>query len=392
MSWKVFAIMAGVVIGALSVLAAAFFRRGLTLPVAVPDAAVTLVMALTGRTDGLPGLLAALQAQTLKPRRLLIAVESADDPAYRCVCEAIPNCALPIELILAGLAQRAGQKCVNLAAALDRLDAADEFVAFIDADIQPQPWWLSALVSPLKNRGYGVVSGYRWPTIARNTLGAHLILALDRGIATLPRLGWAQAVWGGSTAMRRETIDRLALAEHFRRRLSDDLTIGELARQAGIPVLFRRLLRVPSPLSYTLGDAWRFGRRQYQMVRVYRPQLWLLALTTATLQLACWVAIACAFRQPLAGFAAAVLFGLALSKTRLLDRIGVQLGHHDQADILPLQLLLCVAKPLVDTFHWSMIIAAARVRSVAWGHVTYRVGGPTAIAVVARGAWQPSEH
>ena len=392
MNWTVIAITAGVVIGALSVLAVALFRRGLTVPVAVPDAAVTLVMALTGRAEGLPRLLTALETQTLRPRRLLIAVESADDPAYRCVFEAIPNCSLPIELIVAGCAEQAGQKCVNLAAALDRLHAADEFVAFIDADILPQPWWLSALVLPLTKPGYGVISGYRWPTIARNTLGAHLILALDRGIAALPRLGWAQAVWGGSTAMRHETIDQLALAKHFRCRLSDDLTIGELAGQAGIPVFFRRVLRVPSPLSCTLADAWRFGHRQYQMVRVYRPRLWLLALATTTMQLACWAAIAHALRQPLAGFSAAALFGLALCRSVLLDGIGVQLGHRDQASTLPLQLLLCVAKPLVDTFHWSMIISAARVRSVTWGHVTYRVAGPTAIAVVARDAWHPSAH
>lgn len=392
MSWTVLAIIAGVVIGGLSVLAVVLFLRGLAIPVAAPDAPVTLVMALTGHADGLPRLLSALEAQTLRPRRLLIAVESAEDPAYLRICEAIPHCSLPIELVVAGLAERAGQKCANLAAALDRLNTADEYVAFLDADILPQPWWLSALIAPLQKPAYGVVSGYRWPTIARNTLGAHLILALDRGIAALPRLGWTQAVWGGSIAMRRETVDRLALAEHFRRRLSDDLTIGDLARQAGIPVFFRRVLRVPSPLSYGLGSAWRFGHRQYQLVRVYRPQLWLLALATATLQLACWVAIAYAFRQPMAGFAATVLFGLTLSKPVLLGRIGLQLGHRDQATTLPLQLLLCIAKPLVDAFHWSMIIGAARVRSVTWGHVTYHVGNATDIAVVSRRAWLRSEH
>jgi hypothetical protein len=370
----------------------ALFLRGLTAPVAVPDAAVTLVMALTGDGPGLPRLLRALEAQTLRPRRLLIAVESADDPAYRAVCEAMPNCSLPIELIVAGLAERAGQKCVNLAGALDRLGLADQCVAFLDADILPQPWWLSALVSPLQKTGYGVVSGYRWPTIARNTLGAHLILALDRGIAALPRLRWTQAVWGGSIAMQRETVARLALAEHFRGRLLDDLTIGELARQAGVPVFFRRVLRVPSPLSFGLGGAWRFGHRQYQLVRVYRPQLWLLALATVTLQLLCWVTIACAFRQPWSGFAALILFGLALSKPVLLGRIGMRLGHADQASTLPIQLLLCVAKPLVDLFHWSMIMAAGRVRTVTWGHVTYKVDGPADIAVVSRRAWRRSEN
>jgi hypothetical protein len=216
-------------------------------------------------------------------------------------------------------------------------------------------------------------------------------LALNRGIAVLPRLRWTQAVWGGSIAMRRETVDRLALAKHFRHRLLDDLTIGELAREAGIPVFYRRVLRVPSPLSYGVSGAWHFGHRQYQLVRIYRPQLWLLAFATVTLQLVCWGAIAWSLGQPLAGVAVLMLLGLALVKPMILDLIGQRLGHRDQAATLPLQLLLCIAKPFVDVFHWSMIIAAARVRSVSWGHVTYRVRGPTDIAVVSRRPWRRSE-
>ncbi|MBM4201048.1 MAG: glycosyltransferase, partial [Gammaproteobacteria bacterium] len=264
-SWALVLVGIGLAIAGLSVLSAVLFLRRLSPPIVVPDATVTLVMALTGPGGGLGQLLRALERQTLRPRRIVIAVESTDDPAFQAVHGAMPRSAMPVEVVVAGLAEQAGQKCLNLAAALDRLDASDEFVVFLDADILPQDWWLSALIAPLQRPGYGIVAGYRWPTITRSTLGAHLILALDRGIAALPRPRWTQAVWGGSIAMRRETVDRLALAKHFRHRLLDDLTIGELARQAGIPVFYRRVLRVPSPLSYGVSGAWHFGHRQYQL-------------------------------------------------------------------------------------------------------------------------------
>ena len=392
MSWTLLPVAVGIAIGALSLLATVLFLRRLRPPGAVPNARVTLVMALTGTARGLPQLLRSIEAQTLKPHRILIAVESADDPAYRAIRNAVADASLNVEIVVAGLAETAGQKCVNIAAALDRLDARDDYVAFLDADIAPQPWWLSALVAPLERPDCGVVSGYRWPTIARETLGAHLILALDRGIAVLPRFRWTQAVWGGTIAMTRETAERLELGKHLRNRLLDDLTVGELARRAGIPVFYRRVLRVPTPLTFDLETAWRFGHRQYQLVRLYRPQLWLFALATVTLQLACWIALASPPARAFALPALATLFGLALTETALLDRIGKRLGNHDRVSTLPAQWLLCLAKPLVDLFHWSMIVAAARVRSVTWGHVRYRVGGPTEIFVTERREWPRCEH
>lgn len=384
-------VLIGIAIAALSLVSAAVFLRGLAPPKAVPEARVTLVMALTGAAGGLPRLLRALEEQTLQPRRLLIAVESTDDPAYEAVRGAAAACRLPIELIVTGLAEHSGQKCANLAAALDRLDAEDRFVAFLDADILPQAWWLSALVAPLLRPGCNIVTGYRWPTIGRNTLGAHLILALDRGIAALPRFRWTRAVWGGSVAMRREAAERLGLAAEFRRTLSDDLTIGALARRGDERVFFRRVLRVPTPLDCDLHAAWRFGHRQYQMVRLYHPRLWCFALATLSLQLAGWGAIGLQLAQSSAAqAAAALLLSMTIAKQLLLVRIGRRLGHRDPPSTVWPQLLLCAAKPLLDLCHWSMILAAARVRSVTWSHITYRVRGPRNISVSSRTPWHPS--
>jgi hypothetical protein len=43
---------------------------------------VALVLPVTGKLPGLEDLLAALAAQSLRPRRLIVSVEAREDPAY----------------------------------------------------------------------------------------------------------------------------------------------------------------------------------------------------------------------------------------------------------------------------------------------------------------------
>jgi hypothetical protein len=392
MIWALALMTAGLLIGGLSLLSSLIFFRRLVLPRAESEAVATLLMAATGNVRALPKLLSALERQTLKPRRLIIAVESVEDPAHQAIRTAVVGRALPVELVVAGLAERSAQKCINLLAALDRVDERDQIVVLLDADILPQPGWLSALATPLMNGACDIVAGYRWPIIKRHTLGSHLILAIDRGIAALPRFRWTRAVWGGSVAMRPETVDQLALRTHFRRVLSDDLMIGKLAAQAGLRVLFRRALRVPSPLDCDVQAAWRFGHRQYQLVHLYQPRLWMLALATVATQVACWIAIFGNLDQSVtARIAGAALPGFALIKTALSSRISERLGHRDTPSTLALQAMLCLATPLVDAFHLSMIVAASRVRWVTWGHVRYRVHDPKNILVTSRKPWSRSE-
>jgi hypothetical protein len=61
-------------ISGLGLVGALLYLRGLGLPRVQRDGQVSLVLALTGRAPGLESLLRALEAQTLVPRRLILAV------------------------------------------------------------------------------------------------------------------------------------------------------------------------------------------------------------------------------------------------------------------------------------------------------------------------------
>jgi hypothetical protein len=92
--------------------------------------------------DNLENLLAALGRQSVRAGRLIIAVESPDDPAYRRATELAKTHREPaIDVVVASVSNRRGQKCTNILAALTRLAADDRFVVMLDADICPQSAW-----------------------------------------------------------------------------------------------------------------------------------------------------------------------------------------------------------------------------------------------------------
>ncbi|MCB1943901.1 MAG: hypothetical protein KDI53_17945, partial [Candidatus Accumulibacter sp.] len=136
-------------VAAAGLLAGFVFLGSLRLPRVQRCGAATLILPLTGEAAGLGDLLRAIEAQSLAPRRLLICLESRDDPAHARATRLAGETTLPIEIVIAGEASHCAQKCRNQIAGLQRIDAADQVVILLDADIAPPRWWLSALATPI---------------------------------------------------------------------------------------------------------------------------------------------------------------------------------------------------------------------------------------------------
>jgi hypothetical protein len=385
--WILGLAIVALVINAVSVASVVARLVRLQKPRVMRPAAATLILPVTGPSPGLETLIATLNAQTLPPRRLIIAVESPEDPAYRRAHDISPLACFPVEVVVAVAAVHQAQKCRNQQAALARIDAGDEVIVLMDADIRPQPWWLSALATPLAEGHSDIVTGQRWQQVARHRLGAHLVTAIDRGLMLLPRIAMAPArvVWGGSVGLSRSAAIAVDLTGLLDRTLSDDLSLAERAASARLRVLTRGALLVASPGALDIAGAWRFAVRQYKIVHVYRPWLWRLALLIINLRLISWLAVLyCVFSAGTFVWAAAALAALAILKQYLVGEIARRLGMPDPASVRFVQILLGLLQPLVDAFHASIIIAAADTRHVAWGHVVYEVSGPSSIAVKER--------
>jgi cellulose synthase/poly-beta-1,6-N-acetylglucosamine synthase-like glycosyltransferase len=372
------AIAAVVAIGvaATATACAAVFRARMLIPREVPDVPLTLVLAATGPLPGLENLFDALLGQTLRSARLIVAVESREDPAHdRVEALALGYPALPIELVVAGISGERAQKCTNLLAAFARLRPSDSYIALIDADIRPQPWWLAALIAPLAAGRADIVNGYRWQAPQAVSLATAIGATIDRAIATLPRLDRFRLLWGGSLAMTREALDRIDAPASLAHTLSDDFTFASRAAALRLRVVTRRALRVPTPLDGSLAALWRFGRRQYQIAHIYRPETWWFALIVATADFgarATLAAVACAL-DPVAIGALVGLGLLGSVATEARRRISRRLAVTDPAGFALAQHLLVWATLPLAAFHASIVWAAVLRSSVVWAHVRYRV-------------------
>jgi hypothetical protein len=359
---------------------AVLFRIKMLIPSEVPDARATLILPATGPLPDLANLFRDLRRQTLRPARLIVAVESREDPAYDRVASELGNYPeLPIELVVAGLSAERGQKCTNLLAALERLGSADDYVVTFDADIRPQPWWLASLVAPMAAGQADIVNGYRWQVPQRLSFFAALVAAIDRGIAVLLRLTNIAAVWGGSLAFTRSALARLDLPRLMARTAAEDGVIGLRAEALGLRVLTRRGLRLPTPLNGSFLSLWRFARRQYQLVRIYRPGVWILVclfctadlLARAMLVMAALAAGGLTARLAIAALALLGCLGSATVQQRL--GVGRRLGVVDPVAFVMAQHVLVWSFLTIAAFHAAAVWAGFFYSPMVWAHVRYRI-------------------
>ena len=353
------------------------------------SASVALVLPVTGALPGIEDLLAALTAQSLRPRRLIVSVEAREDPAYRRVAALAERYRqLNIELVVAGLSPLRSQKCTNLLAALAQLDANDAYIVLLDADIRPQPWWLAMLVAPLAAGRADLVNGYRWPVPTRISLGTVLVVAIDRAIAVLPRVRWTRQAWGGSLAFTRDALAALDLPNTIGHALTEDLPIGDRAVRTGLRVLTRRAIRAPTPLAGNFRDVWSFARRQYQLIRLYRPGLWCFAAFVVTTDLAARIILLSNMLDWGPALPAIVVLAwLGSTATEVRLAISRKLGVTEGIGFRLAQHVLVWTILLGPMFHASVIWGGAITSPVVWRHVRYAVDKTGQVTGVARGPY-----
>lgn len=343
---------------------------------------VTLLLAVTGPVPRIEVLFRALAAQSFPARRLIVAVEALDDPAVARVRSAQHLLACPMHIVVGGRCDTRGQKCTNLIAALREVDAEDDAILLFDADILPQPWWLGTLVQPLLAGQAELVTGYRWPMLDRASPIVQLQAWVDRGAATLPKFRRFAMVWGGSMALSRAALQRIDLAQVLDRTLSDDLSIGAAARAAGLNILTRDVLLLPTP---TEGSATEFIRRQFRIVHLYRPALFRAALLIWAADVLGWMALfMLAQHSSVATALILLLLGLRLLRWHLHERVGQRIGAPDAPRDRLFQAAIALTPPLGSIVILVLMIQALPGRELTWRHVTYAVAGPDRLRVVRR--------
>jgi cellulose synthase/poly-beta-1,6-N-acetylglucosamine synthase-like glycosyltransferase len=349
---------------------------------------VAVLVAVKGHNVQLDPFLRSLFDQDYPDYRVIFAVESEDDPAVAAIAPWRERLGARVALVAAGLSVDEGQKTTNLLAAVSRLQPTDEVILLADADIVTDRSWIRELIAPLTNGEADLVSGFTWVVASDRRPATFLLASIASALSTFPRLPFLNAAWGGSTALTRETFEKLGVAAAWRGTLSDDLQLTAIAQRGRC-----RIAAPPNVLPRTLGQTSGFAavtaqaRRWYMLVRVYLPLTYVLMLLGATFIAAGWiVALAGAVSGSalaLTAFTGALVCaafrdaGRAILVARLWGRAGLR---ENLAFLVVEPLIAPVASVANAAFAWS----ALAMRRTTWAGITYELNGPQKVKVLAR--------
>ena len=351
-----------------------------------PPAAV--VVAVKGHDYEFDEFLVRLFQQDYPAFRVIFAVESADDVAVPAIEKYRALAPDRVTLVVAERRKDEGQKTTNLRAAVATLTPEDEILVLADADIWPEPDWLSRLIEPLVAAEADTVSGFAWLIVKDGRLSSYVLTAMAASIATIPRLPMLNPCWGGSTAMRQQMFRDLNIAEKWRGTLSDDLQLTNVVQAAGG--------RIAAPREILLRTAVKTGgfaavtaeaRRWFMLVRIYMPVSYAITLAAMTFAALGWiVAIVGTLALRLD---AAVVLVLALllnwlragSRALLVRRLWGEVGVEENAAYLRLDPLVSpIATILNAIYGWS----ALRLKRTTWAGTTYEINRPQDVQVLKR--------
>ncbi|WP_245270561.1 glycosyltransferase [Beijerinckia mobilis] len=366
---------------------------------------VVIIVPVKGAASMTRVFFSKLLGQAYDDFRVIAAVESVEDPAYALIHDLIRPTAADLRLdelkgsvthhppkittVVAGMTKIGGQKVANLIAALDHIEPQDEIVVFTDADTWPDPHWLERLVAALINARYEAVTGYRWMVPVNSHLASAVVAAANTSIVTLPRLpDVTNPCWGGTVALRRETLERLNIRQYWQGAVSDDLQMTKAFKDQGIKVFSPRQSLLLSPIAFDWRSAFAFGTRQYRIVFTHVPWLWAFAAFCLVVPI---ISVIFAGILALHGDRGAIIM-LAASliageiRFRCRRRIATALWQVDHGEDERLASWVDhLLRPLWWCFHALCILAAPWSRRISWAGIDYLIAGPQDVRVLRRG-------
>ena len=224
-----------------------------------------------------------LLSQDYPSFRLVFVARDMEDPASPVIAEAVgvhPGA----QQILSGKASGCGQKNHNLLRGVAVLGHRPPILVFCDSTRIAPPHWLKALVAPVARGEAEVASGYHHgiPRDRRLPALGHAFTIL--GLYMTKGIPLFNQPWGGGTAIRRETFERLGVEGLWSRTVVDDVSLAALLKKHRIRTGLSPGAVMTTPLDgETLGAWLQWLVRQWFYLKVCLPGSWVAAGLTCYL-------------------------------------------------------------------------------------------------------------
>ncbi|MGH9932472.1 MAG: glycosyltransferase [Pyrinomonadaceae bacterium] len=376
---------------------AAYVRHETARPLPDFTPFVSVIAPCRGLEDGLRENITALFQQDYPTYEIVFVTGRADDPA-RSLVEEIRKTAntagrVLSRVLIAGDAIDTGQKVHNLRVAIKHIAEQTEVIVFVDTDAQPRSNWLRSLVAPIWDEGLGAATGYRWFIPSRGDLASQLRSVWNASIASaLGEREDKNFCWGGSTAIRRSTFEKLQVMDRWQGTVSDDFTLTRVLQEARLPIHFVPACLVASPGDCSARELLEFSNRQLKITRVYAAHLWKPVLIGSLLFCAVFfggfaLVIARAllrlpYALPLAALLLIYVLGAAKAYIRL-KAMAIPLANCQKqlSRSLPAHLLLW---PFASALYLCNAVAAAFSRRIKWRGITYELKSASEAVIISR--------
>ncbi len=254
-----------------------YFKQELSRPPSRFTPFASVIVPCRGIDDGLEENLRAVLQQNYPEYEVIFVVDDPDDASVSTIEKVSRQDARSAKLVVARRSTESAQKIENLREAVLHVSAQSEVLVFADSDARPSTEWLRHLIARLDDQNVGVATGYRWFISKTPKFASEMRSVWNASIASA--LGSrSDFCWGGATAIRRETFERLDIREKWRGTVADDFLMARVMKDADLTITFVPQALTPSIENCTFRELIEFTTRQLQLTRVYATPLWLVSL------------------------------------------------------------------------------------------------------------------
>jgi ceramide glucosyltransferase len=233
-----------------------------------------------GMEPGLERNLVALCEFDHQNYEVFFVLASESDPAYSTVKRVAASSRVKAQIVIAGKPQNCSEKVNNLRTAVERVPPEFEVLVFADSDGRPGKSWLHRLVAPLADSRIGATTTMRWFIPNGTDLPTALLASWNASVVTMLGGHSKNFCWGGGTAIRRVIFEEIGMLDVWQYSFSDDYSLTMMIERTGRPILFLPECLTVSYVQTDFAGLLEFTNRQMRITKVYRPQMWAMALAT----------------------------------------------------------------------------------------------------------------
>jgi len=236
-------------------------------------------MPCKGEEFNLASNIQAVLDQEYDEYQVLIVVDDREDPSFaiaKSVLEKHPKS--KSTRILISKPTSASGKVSALMTALEATSGQTDVYAFVDSDSYTSRNWLRDLVDGLADDEIGATTGFRWYIPSRGGVWSHVEAAWNASGTNLLFDERYNFTWGGSMALRAETLKKVDISHVWSTALSDDMTLNRALKEHGYRIVFLPQCTVASYNKASLSQFLEWATRQTAITRVFNHRLWRYAV------------------------------------------------------------------------------------------------------------------